>query len=485
MESERRQKFLKDFGIYTIGIIGMRMITFLMVPLYTYFIDKPSDYGYYDLCLSICMLLIPASTLQLREGAFRFLINNDDYNHQSIIISSIAKILIYNLVALFSLFTVIVVIQEYDIRYLWFCVALLLTMTIHEIMAQISRGLGDNKVYVASNLINGTFIGIFSIVFVAVAGWGIAGIFLSNIISRVLAIGFIEYKLKIAKRIKFSVYSQETVRDILRYCLPLIPIALCWSFTVSSGRFFIKYYLSLEANGIYAVSMRFTMILQTLSLIFYQTWQETAISQFNSKDRDVFFSKVFYNFFYLMALLLLAFSFFLKINYSWLVRDIYSESIKYVYPLCIAAMLNALSSAYFELGYQCSKETSRAIPGIIMILIVNFISSVILTPKYGIFGVAYASIFSYLCLVIYRFIDTRRYFHINHNSIIYLPLLLILISYLPFYLITSIWLDLLYITIVLLIMLYFAPKDIKKIVGTVLQKLSRQNDKLDNRESAL
>jgi len=187
----------------------------------------------------------------------------------------------------------------------------------------------------------------------------------------------------------------------------------------------------------------------------------------------------------LMALLLLAFSFFLKINYSWLVRDIYSESIKYVYPLCIAAMLNALSSAYFELGYQCSKETSRAIPGIIMILIVNFISSVILTPKYGIFGVAYASIFSYLCLVIYRFIDTRRYFHINHNSIIYLPLLLILISYLPFYLITSIWLDLLYITIVLLIMLYFAPKDIKKIVGTVLQKLSRQNDKLDNRESAL
>ena len=32
--SPRSKKFIKDFGIYTVGAIGTRIITFLMVSLY-------------------------------------------------------------------------------------------------------------------------------------------------------------------------------------------------------------------------------------------------------------------------------------------------------------------------------------------------------------------------------------------------------------------------------------------------------------------
>ena len=113
-ETNRRKKFIKDFGIYSIGVIGTRLITFLMVPLYTYFVEKPSDYGYYDLCLSICMLLIPLSTLQLREGAFRFLLGNDKSSH-AVIVNSVAWLLAKNLVILI-VFSVIAFVV-FDIRY--------------------------------------------------------------------------------------------------------------------------------------------------------------------------------------------------------------------------------------------------------------------------------------------------------------------------------------------------------------------------------
>lgn len=470
MASERSRKFFKDFGIYTIGVIGMRMITFLMVPLYTYFIDNRSDYGYYDLCLSICMLLIPLSTLQLREGAFRFLINNNDSDEQSTVISAIARLLLQNLL-LIIVFSILI-FKYFSIRYFGYCVALLSVMTIHEVMAQACRGLGNNKVYVASNLINATCIGITSIVFVAFLKMGIEGIFLSNVLSRIVTITFIEKKTGIFRVIKLiKKDSSKITKEILRYCLPMIPIALCWSFTVSSGRFFIKYFLGLEANGIYAVSMRFTMILQTLSLIFYQTWQETSISQYFSSDRDELFTKVFYNFFHLMSMLLIVFCFLLKINYSWLINDTYSESIKYIFPLSIAAVLNSLSSAFFELGYQCSKETNRAIPGIIMIFFINIIVSVVLIPKFGLWGVSYSAIISYLILDIYRFFDTRRYFRINYSNHILLPVFLIAISYIPFYYSTHLWCDVTYLVAATIAMYHFAPDGLKRLITAAYRKM--------------
>ena len=47
--SSRSSKFIKDIGIYAIGNIGSKLITFLMVPMYTHYINT-SDFGYYDVC---------------------------------------------------------------------------------------------------------------------------------------------------------------------------------------------------------------------------------------------------------------------------------------------------------------------------------------------------------------------------------------------------------------------------------------------------
>ena len=61
--SSRMSKFMKDIGVYAIGNIGSKLITFLMVPLYTYFVHDTSDFGYYDVCLTVCLLLFPRRTI--------------------------------------------------------------------------------------------------------------------------------------------------------------------------------------------------------------------------------------------------------------------------------------------------------------------------------------------------------------------------------------------------------------------------------------
>lgn len=67
----RSTKFINDIFIYAIGNLGSKLITFLLVPLYTYYIS-PDDFGYYDIVLTLTFLAMGFITFQLRDGTFRF-----------------------------------------------------------------------------------------------------------------------------------------------------------------------------------------------------------------------------------------------------------------------------------------------------------------------------------------------------------------------------------------------------------------------------
>ena len=142
----RKKKFIKDFGIYAIGNLGSKLITFLMIPLYTYFVEKPSDYGYFDLCLQVCFLMFPVITLQLRDGSFRFLLDTHDTNERSRIITfayrTLGITIISTIVVAFCLSLFV------HIDYLWSTIAVLVVMSAYEFLAQISRGLGNNKAFI-------------------------------------------------------------------------------------------------------------------------------------------------------------------------------------------------------------------------------------------------------------------------------------------------------------------------------------------------
>ncbi len=109
----RSTKFINDIFIYAIGNLGSKLITFLLVPLYTYYIS-PDDFGYYDIVLTLTFLAMGFITFQLRDGTFRFLLDNEDeYTRKGVVSFS------YKLMAQSSLVVLLVGIVFsffYDIR---------------------------------------------------------------------------------------------------------------------------------------------------------------------------------------------------------------------------------------------------------------------------------------------------------------------------------------------------------------------------------
>lgn len=455
-------KFMKDIGVYAIGNIGSKLITFLMVPLYTYFVHDTSDFGYYDVCLTVCLLLLPFFTLQLRDGAFRFLLDCDDETQRRRIVSFVARTMLSSLFV--TLLVAVVLALFTHIDYLGYTVGLLIAMSLQEVYSQVFRGLGNNRAFVMVGILSALGIGVFSVIFVAYMGWGIKGIFLANIIARVLALLLVEAKVRlITRHTSWNINIGKVGWEILRFTLPLLPGSLCWWLTGSSDRLFIKHFLGLDVNGVYAVAIRFTGIINTLAIIFYQAWQETAILQYHSPDRDRFFSRMFNSYIFLLGIILVGYVFMLKVNYSWLVAPQYHESLNYIYPLGLSAVLFALS-AFFDMGYQCAKDTPRTLPAIVLAAIVNVALNFLLIKPLGVYGVILTQFITYIVLFTYRWHDMRHYFVLKSSRRSLVPVVVMLVSAIPFYYCDGVVINIAYMTLAIGAIIAACNKELRDLI---------------------
>ena len=57
--------------------------------------------------------------------------------------------------------------------------------------------------------------------------------------------------------------------------------------------YIILFNLGSEFNGIYAMSTKFPTLITAVTSIFYLAWQESAIKEYDSTNRDSFFTNVF------------------------------------------------------------------------------------------------------------------------------------------------------------------------------------------------
>ncbi|MBQ1737174.1 MAG: oligosaccharide flippase family protein [Muribaculaceae bacterium] len=464
----RGSKFMRDIGVYAIGNIGSKLITFLMVPLYTYFVHDTGDFGYYDVCLTVCLLLLPFFTLQLRDGAFRFLLDCDDETQRRRIVSFVARTMASSL--LITLLVAIVLALFTDIQHLGYAVGLLIAMSLQEVYSQVFRGLGNNRAFVMVGILSALGIGVFSVIFVAYLHWGIRGIFLANIIARLLALVLVEAKVRlITRHTSWNIRIGKVGRDIIRYTLPLLPGSLCWWLTGSSDRLFVTHFLGLDVNGVYAVAIRFTGIINTLAIIFYQAWQETAILQYHSPDRDRFFSRMFNSYIFLLGIILVGYVFLLKVNYGWLVAPQYHQSLNYIYPLGLSAVLFALS-AFFDMGYQCAKDTSRTLPAIVLSAVINVILNFMLIKPLGVYGVILTQVITYTVLFTYRWHDMRRYFVLKSSRRSLVPVIVMLLSAIPFYYCDGIVINIAYMALAIGAIIAACNKELRDLL---LSKFSK------------
>ena len=73
---QRAQFLAKNTALFALNSIGTRIISFLLVPLYTV-VFTTSDYGAIDLVSTIATILVPFITINIGESVMRFALDKD------------------------------------------------------------------------------------------------------------------------------------------------------------------------------------------------------------------------------------------------------------------------------------------------------------------------------------------------------------------------------------------------------------------------
>ena len=126
-KQNRAVQMLRNMGIYAVGSVGSRLITIMLVPIYSFFIE-PSEFGYYDICFMVVLVMMPFVTLQMRDGAFRFLIDSDSEEERRKVVTFTVVTLARSAVVCIVLGILLSIFA--DIRYMWLTIAFGLTFSV-------------------------------------------------------------------------------------------------------------------------------------------------------------------------------------------------------------------------------------------------------------------------------------------------------------------------------------------------------------------
>jgi len=403
---------LKKSLIYAVGTFGSKVLIFLLVPLYSYFVNK-EGFGYYDIVNSTMNLLIPLLTFQISDSLFRWLITkNDDFNYSQKIISNGFIALCGGILVVFLASLMIYFLNP--IQYQGWITIMFVVAMIYPFLQQVTRGLGKNKLF-ALNGITYSFIYVLAnVFFLIIFKLGVEGIFLSSIVAFFLASMAIVYRIKFHKYLRFSFYDKAEITDLIKYSLPLVPNTISWWLINSANKYIILFFLGVSANGLFAMSNRFPIIMVMINQIFMLAWQEQAIVDYEKKDAKTNAS-VLNGLIKAQFILVVVLSLVSQWVISLILSTEYYESWKYMPILFLGAAFNSFS-AYYGAFYLGAKKTKIIFTTTVFGGIVSILLSLVLVNIIGLLGVAIAIAIGYFTLFIIRRISIKKITQIDSTS---------------------------------------------------------------------
>lgn len=402
----------KNTLLFTINSFGSKLITFLLVPLYTNVLST-NDYGTADLMTSTAQLLIPLLTLNIQDAVLRFSLDKTK-NPKKIIsvgctINSISMCLLGITLFLLSYFGILSFGKEYII-FLFFSFAF---GGIQNSLQMYMKAIDNVKVLVYSGLASTLFSCVSNLLLLLVFKVGILGYLISNLIGHFVAIFIMFFFGKIYRDVRFTT-DTKLIKEMFVYSAPLAINSVAWWINTASDKYIITFFCGAAINGIYSVAYKIPTILSTFQTIFYNAWSVSAITEFDKDDKDGFIGNIYSLYMCVSTIgcsLILIFNKFLA---SMLYAKDFYDAWRSVPFLLLGVAFNGI--ALFEgclfTAVKKTKEISRTT---IVGAIVNTIANFILIPLFASSGAAFATMIGYLTVWIVRTISLQKIVHMRVN----------------------------------------------------------------------
>lgn len=399
---KKYKDLIKNIGVLTLSNFGSKILSFLLVPLYTSILTT-EEYGNFDFITVTISLLIPILTLNITEAALRFLL--DKKNNQKDIFEICLKTIIISIFILLILVIVnryLNIIPILNVYNIFFVIYYIVSLN-YEWAQNFTRGLDKLSNIAIGSIINSIFILFLNILFLVIFKLGLKGYFLANIIANIIATSYLLISINIKQYIKFDtinvfcVSNKRLKKEMLKYSKPLMVNSIGWWINNVSDRYIVTYILGVAENGIYSVAYKIPSILSIIQSIFNQAWAITAVKTFDKNDEDRFFESIYVSYNFLMVCWCSILIILTKFLASILYKNEFYNAWKYMPFLMISIVFSAISGLLGGI-FSAVKNSKMMSVSTMVGAIINIILNFFLIHIVGTIGVAISTAIS-CCIV--------------------------------------------------------------------------------------
>lgn len=403
---DRNVKLIKNTIIYFIGTFASKVLTFILLPIYTIYLQA-DDFGQVDLMLVTTSLIVPIFTVQTVDAAYRYMLDAKTAEEQDSIVSNSCFIYAVGMLCFTALYVPFVFI--FHVQYGIFFLFYVISVYFFQLIQQLARGMKHNAVYAASGVLMTLLQGGMNILLIVGLSVGSSSLITAPIFASVCGIFYINHKIHFFGHLKKELVCKEKLAELLKYSFPLCLHSLCWGVMISCGTYFLTYFTgSTEGSGIVGMANKFPQLLIMINSIFFLAWQENAVEQYEAEDRNVYYSKM-YNTFLTMQLTIVAVLLpMIKIYFTLFQQSDFVQAWTYIPFLFVNSIMSSAIS-FVSTGYTIAKKTKGVFKSTLAGALVSIAVSFVLIRKIYIYGVVIGMFAGYLVILILRAIDTRKY----------------------------------------------------------------------------
>lgn len=392
------KKFLKNLSLYTLEPVVFKLVSFLLIPIYTTYL-LPQEFGELQYIISIATFLKSITTFGLSTAFWKFRsdLNEKDYSSLSTNII-VSQFFIGLLICLILLFINLGGFESLVSSGLILYFTALLIKTFSENYLLICRAYNRVNLYLSISILQTLLFFGLNYYFLSQTDLKTKGVVFAYLIAFVLiTIAF----FPILRIQVFGKINRDQIIKLLQFGGPLLLGNLSILIMSISDRWFLKTLSTESELGLYSYGYKFSDLIATFFIYTFQlAWTPIAWKAFASEQGRTFFFKVeriIMVFF--PSIIFIIIPFILLLARIMTVNVEFNKGLNIIYIIAFSHIFyayytfNSVKNLYFN-------KKKNIIKANIASATFNLFLNILLIGKYGMWGAAIATVLSYILMYV-------------------------------------------------------------------------------------
>lgn len=420
MKSRYKYFFQTVIG-YFLGNVFTKLVSFILLPLYTKLID-PEIYGTYGVNSTIVQLTVPVAFVCIWNSVFRFAAEADDDKGRYGVISAGLPVLVVS--SIICTGALLFINQFWDLYNPGLVCVYAIANGFQYFYGYVARSMKDNKTFIISGCVNSTINLMLNWICIAYLRRGIEVLYYSYIIGTAAQVLYIEFKYRTLMHFHREFVTGEMLRAFMKFGGPLAINSIMQWLLTGLTQIMIAGMMGTYFNGLYSVAIKFATLISLVVSVFEYAWLELAYDIAKNNNSASSYKRAMNMLFGVLMFGASALMLVIKIIFPYFIAAAYSEVLPIIPFIVIYASANALASFEGTI-YMSYKSVNMLTISSLIAGVTNYILLCSLIPALRFKGAMMALVIASIIMMLIRIIGLYKKFEIglDYKTIIYVVLL--------------------------------------------------------------